>query len=97
MKKSRADFRELFLVGMLVVLAMLLPSLIPPDQPWAYVGGLFGIALLVFLAGLATRRIYWVVALMFLPFVLLLFISIIRPDYFPSCICQFPLPIWVTI
>jgi hypothetical protein len=39
----------------------------------------------------------WPLLLMLLPFVLLLIISVIRPDYFPSCICQFPLPIWVTI
>lgn len=39
----------------------------------------------------------WPLALMFLPFVLLLIISVIRPDYFPSMFCQFPLPIWVTI
>ncbi len=39
----------------------------------------------------------WPFMLMLLPFVFLLLISVIRPDYFPSCICQFPLPIWVTI
>ena len=39
----------------------------------------------------------WPLAVMFLPFVLLLIISVIRPDYFPSCICQFPLPIWAMI
>lgn len=39
----------------------------------------------------------WPLLLMFLPFVLLLVISVIRPDYFPSMFCQFPLPIWVTI
>lgn len=39
----------------------------------------------------------WPLLLMFLPFVLLLTISVIRPDYCPSMFCQFPLPLWVTI
>jgi hypothetical protein len=39
----------------------------------------------------------WPLLLMLLPFVLLLLISIIRPDCFPSGFCQFPLPPWVTI
>ena len=39
----------------------------------------------------------WPLALMFLPFVLLLLVSAIRPDYFPSMFCPFPLPIWMTI
>jgi hypothetical protein len=39
----------------------------------------------------------WPLLLMFLPFVLLLIISVVRPDYFPSMFCPFPLPIWMTI
>jgi len=39
----------------------------------------------------------WPLLLMFLPFVLLFIVSVIRPDYFPSCFGPFPLPIWMTI
>ena len=39
----------------------------------------------------------WPLLLMLLPFVLLLLISIIRPDHFPSVFCQFPVPAWIAI